>query len=160
MINDMTFNEWMQYKKKHEGQESEIERVDRLKAAFYAIDKCCFNGELNKMKIWYLIPEYTNIDAVGLYTGESVLINRTFYHEHGLDYDVINVLFHELVHAYCDAHSIHDYDDGKHLKAFDDVCRDHGGMSIWVNDKLGYSDTRLNENSLSVIRQELLRRRK
>ena len=101
-------------------------------------------------------------DAAGVYGYNIIMINKDYYERHGIDEDVINTMFHEMVHAACDMKvpekKIKDTDGAFHLLAFQEACERYGGISEYEDAESGYSKTRLPADRMAKVK-DILRRK-
>ena len=156
-ISEMTYEEWKRYKAEKERRITHgAERInsETMYSLLYTIDKYCFNGKLGLIKLYWIPDELAeeNPGAAAMYGYKCIMIKREFFNEHRFDTTFINVLYHESVHAFCDFAGIKDTDGEKHLQAFADACKAHGGECYWSNDIDGYTDTRLTPNSFHKVK--------
>lgn len=136
---------------------AESVKSDELYRIVGALNECCFNNEFHYIPL-YFIPadlEAKHRDSVGLYGYGCIMISKPYYEEHGTDDSVINTLYHEMIHAYCEKHDIQDTDGDKHLEAFADVCEEHGGNCVWENSQYGYATTRLKIKKMKKVKQTM-----
>lgn len=163
----MTYEEWKrlkqeELKRKTHGAEV-IPYDDPLHKAKSAIVKHCFDGAgLYSMLPLYFTPpdlEESNPDAAGLYGYGVIMIRKGYYEQRGLDDSMINLLHHELCHAFCDMKvpekKVHDTDGAFHRKEFAEVCEQHGGLCRYVNSEDGYSDSALTPENMDLVRKSL-----
>lgn len=136
--------------------------------AFNIINKKLFNDELPNIEIDFAENPIEEIqkafgDTEALffpsYNGKPLIIlDLKGAPEIGISTDTIEDLFHEMAHYYCFLHGIKDT-DGKdyeyHNLAFKKVIEDHGGKCGYSDNKIGYSDTELNEKILWKIFDEI-----
>lgn len=166
-IKDMTFEEWKAWKqeelkRKTHGAEA-VPYDDPLYDAKAAVVRHCFD----RASLYYMIPLYytppdleeTHSDAAGMYGYGIIMIKKQYYAQHGVDDAMINLLHHELCHAYCDMKipekKVHDTDGAFHRKEFAEVCEQHGGLCRYVNSVDGYSDSELTPESMELVRKDL-----
>lgn len=120
-MKDLTYDEWKrqkleQEKKRTHGAEK-LPYSDPLHDIQGAIRRYCFNKQLELMPIYFIPPDLKN-GGTGLYGYSCIMIDKEFYEDHGTDDDVINIIYHEMIHAYNDTQGIQDTDGDYHLKAF------------------------------------------
>lgn len=155
-----TYEEWKkrkleeQKRKTHGAEEVQDDGLYFLKAA---INRICFNRALRYIRLYFIPPDLAaeHPDAVALYGYNTIMISKLFFEEHGLDDAVVTAMYHEMVHAYCDAKQIMDTKDEKHLKAFADACVANGGICEYAGPVDGFSDARLTPENLAKVRAEL-----
>ena len=153
----------LQYKLEQEKKITHnAEKVD-IESELYDIQfsllKHCF-ADINF--IWYA-PLYfipadlaeKHTDSVGLYGYGVIMIDKDYYESCGANEEIINTLFHEMIHAYCDLKNIEDTDGEKHLEAFADACDSHGGRCTWVDSQYGYSNTFLTTKNMKRVKKDL-----
>ena len=179
LIKDDSFSEDEKYKRWEELKKEETrvkthgaEAIDLnhpLYDVYIAIREECNGGKIGAgtlptlVYLYFMPPdlEQSHRDAVGIYGYGTIMIRKSFYDTHGVDDDVINNMFHEMVHAYCDMkipeRKIHDTDGEFHRKEFADVCEHFGGVCRYVNAEDGYCDVRLPDDAISRIKQRIKR---
>lgn len=140
----------------------EIPREDPLYSVFQAIRKHCIKGGFPSSMRLFFIPEDEQAEnpyTLGVYKEGIIRINRAYYQEHGIDEDVINTMFHEMIHGFCDCKpfdkKIKDTEGKYHLPAFAEACEANGGTCAFVNTEIGYGNARLTPESLENVRAEL-----
>ena len=164
---DMSYEEWKAWKleeAKRKAHDAEpVDWDDPLYDAKEAIVKLCFGGHLRFLRLYYIPADLAKKkpDAAGLYGYGLIMVSKEYYQTHGLDEDMITLLFHECAHAYCDnpnpERKIIDTDkDGKHLQTFAEVCEAHGAACPF--NGYDYSTPQLTEETLAVIRSRLKER--
>ena len=119
------------------------------------------------VNLYFMPPDLlkSHGDAIGIYGYGVIMFKKSFYDAHGVeDDDVIDNMFHEMIHAYCDMKvpekKIHDTDGAFHRREFADVCERFGGVCRYANATDGYNDARLPEELKKRVRERLTRRRK
>ena len=153
----MTFEEWKEYKMTHKSTFD----FEGVKKAFAAIKNQCFDGKLQDVKFWWMPPawEEKEPELQGLYLVDekAVYIKMSLFDDRDYSNVFMSCIFHELAHAFCAEEGIKDTDGKKHLEAFADVCRAHGGECYWNDEKHGYNDARLKRETLYSIYEEMER---
>ena len=155
-LQKMTFSEWLQRRKDDEKRRThgaEAVNDSALYAVEYAIDRLCFGGTFRHIPLYFIPDDLTksHSEATGLYGYGCIMLKRAYYEAHGIDDSVINTIFHEMVHAYCDRKGIADTDGSRHLEAFAEACRDHGGTCEYESAVYGFDLAALTaENMRSV----------
>lgn len=172
---DEKYKRWKELKKEEEREKTHgAERVDdRIYTLYFAIRDVC-NGDkkgadafptlvnLYYMSDWHL--EHCP-DALGVYGYGVIMVRKSYYDERGIyDDDVIDNMFHEMIHAYCNMKvpekRIHDTDGEFHRREFADVCERFGGVCRYSNATDGYNDARLPDELKRRVRDEIKRRTK
>lgn len=153
----MTFEEWLAAKAEEDKRithNAETVKDQRLYDLESAVLKVCFDKELSLMNLYYIPPDL-DTGAVGMYGARRLMVLKSFWKEHGLDDETISMMFHELCHAYCDANGIKGTDGKYHLKAFAQVCEEHGGTCTFVDQTVGYNEARPTTKTMKRIKKEL-----
>lgn len=157
-LKDMSYAEWKKRKQEQEAQRThnaeKIQPTDSIYDALSAIDKICFNGSIGYMPMYYIPTDLKNRQASGMYGYGCIMIDKPYYRAHKLDDDLLNTLFHEMAHAYCDKHHITDTDHEQHLQSFADVCNTYGADCMY-DMQYGYSIVKIQPPYLKKIRAEL-----
>ena len=140
----------------------EIPQEDPLYSVFQAIRKHCIKGIFPVSMRLYFIPEDEQAEnpyTLGVYKEGIIRINRDYYRKHGIDEHVINTMFHEMIHGFCEYNPargrIKDTEGKYHLPAFKEACEANGGTCAFVDSEIGYSNARLTPESLENVRAEL-----
>jgi len=165
MKEEQDFNTWKKRKEEAERMKTRGAEAapDALYHVFFAIRKNLKTTDgmphlvnLYFMSNWH-VEKYP--DAAGVYGYGVIMINKDCYQEHGIDEHIINTMFHEMIHAYCDIKipekKIKDTEGGYHLPAFKEACERFGGICDYVNAESGYSDVRLSPEIMEKVRKEL-----
>lgn len=147
-------------KKKTRGAEN---APDALYSVYFAIRKNLktTDGMPHLVNLYFMSNWHVenHPDAAGVYGYGVIMINKDYYQEHGTDEAVINTMFHEMVHAYCDMKipekKIKDTEGGYHLPAFKEACERFGGICDYANAQSGYSNARLSPGIMEKVRKEL-----
>ena len=135
-------------------------RVHALYDVAQALDRCCFDGYFKHiLPTFYYIPpdiEAAHSEARGVYipTG-GIMIRRSDYDVHGIDDDMINTIYHEMVHFYDDMKRIQDTKDGDgvyHTAAFAASCQKNGGICWFSNSVTGFSRAALTPETLAAVK--------
>ena len=155
----MSFEEWQKQQEEIEKRRTHgAERIGKKNFSLYdaetAINKVCFDGAFRIIPMYFIPPDLENRESNGLYGYGCIMLNKRYYEAHGVDTDVINTIFHEMIHAYCDRHGIHDTAGEIHLLAFAEVCKKHGG-EVMTRTVYGYSDVKLSAETLAKVKQEM-----
>ena len=164
----VTLNDYEKWKKGKAEQEKRIshgaEQIDLdsdLYRAAMAINIVCFenNAAIRYIPMYYIpaVLAEKHGDSVGLYGYHRIMIDKDFHQAHGTDDAVINTIFHEMVHMWCDIKGIQDTDGENHLEAFADACEEHGGRCEWENSRYGYNLAELTINSMKKVKKEMKR---
>ena len=125
---------------------------DDLHNVVKAINDNCFNKELNRIPMYFMA---TDSSTICLYKNGDLLIDKAYYSVNGISNKLIHAVFHEMLHAFCEAHDIQDTDGDRHLEAFADECERHGGYCTWANSQYGYSLTGLKVKKMKAIKADL-----
>lgn len=140
----------------------EIPQEHPLHAVYNAIRKHCINGGFPSSMRLYFIPEdeqQENPYTLGVYKENTIRINKPYYLEHGIDEAVINTMFHEMIHGFCECkpwdEKIKDTEGNYHLPAFKEACEANGGTCAFVNSEIGYSNARLMPEKMELVKDEL-----
>ena len=136
----------------------EVPDKDPLYAVYKAIRKHCINGGFPPSMHLYFIPDdeqEANPGTLAVYKEFVIRINRKYYQKHGTDEDVINTMFHEMMHCKCYLNNKKDTEKEYHLPAFKEVCEENGGGCSFSNSVYGYSRAYLTPESLDKVREEL-----
>lgn len=159
MNKDMTYEEWLAYKRAEEKRKTHgaEEATDDIYRAVAAIRRVCFGGVLRFMRLYFIPPDLAQSHhAAGLYGYNIIMLSKPYYREHGLDDDVINTLFHECCHAFNDdpnpAKKVKDTEGEYHLPAFRQVAEDHGGRCGYAGPCDGYSMAELLPETMERVR--------
>ena len=122
----------------HYAIESRCEPIfeDEVYFIFSEIDKRYFERELLTIHLYWISQElrqYIHADTIGLYAHGALFLDKDFYKDHGADDEFIKLVYHELLHAYCDRHGIKDViDAGTHTREYMEASLQHGGQ--WSDD--------------------------
>lgn len=140
----------------------EIPPEHPLHAIYKAIRKHCIKGGFPSSMRLFFIPEdeqQEEPNTAGIYKEGIIRINKRYYLEHGTDEYVINTMFHEMMHGFCDCKpldvQIKDTEGEYHLPAFKEACEANGGTCYFVDSRTGYSNARLTPDRLELVRAEL-----
>lgn len=155
-----SYEEWAQQKIEQEKRRTHnAEKVtdESLYAAEMAINKYCFGKELFYIPLYFIPPDIAEKrkNPQGVYGYGCIMIDKKFYEENGVNDDVINVLFHEMIHAYCDLKGIEDTIGSKHTYEFSKVCSEHGGISAYENGFYGFSISTLSAEKMKKVKQRI-----
>lgn len=119
-----------------------------------AIEQQCFEKDLTILGLYY-IPEYFRSKrAIGLYTFRRIMIDKVYHTIHGTNKQMADLMFHEMVHAYCNLNRIIDMDDKKHLQVFADVAEDHGGVVGKYDETYGFTNVYLKDDVYINVKRE------
>lgn len=162
-LKNMDFEEWCQWKreeKKRKTHNAEEITDNAVYSAFFAINDICFKKALYYTPLFFIPPDLTeeNPDNVGMYGYGVIMISKPYYEEHGLDTEFLQTLYHEMVHAYCDAHGITDAKGKKHLAAFATVCEENGGFASFEDEIHGFSKVIIRTEKLDSIKERVKER--
>ena len=171
---DEKYKRWKELKKEEERKKTHGAEYadDRLYSLYFAIRDVCngvkkvSKGFLTLVNLYYMPPDLVSShpDATGLYGYGVIMIRKDYYEEHGIDDAVIDTMFHEMVHAYCDMKipelKIHDTDGAYHRKEFAEVCESFGGVCYYTNATDGYCDSHLPESLKRCVRETFKRKEK
>ena len=152
----MPFEVWMKRKKDEEQaitNGSEKVPGDHPLYKFYnIIRKYCIKDLPKDIPIYFMSDDFIkkNPDRISVYGYGRIMMNKTFYNTHK-DIDILETLFHEMIHAYCDIKKIEDVIGEFHTKEFQRVCEQHGGFAEFSNDVLGYNDVYLREDTIKEM---------
>ena len=128
------------------------------------LDCCITEGMPDFIRCFYIPDSMQNKSpyAVGVCRGKYIFIKKAYYQEHGIDEDVINTVFHEMIHFRCGwtREKIKDTDGDYHLPAYKETCEKYGGMCFYTNEKNGYNNAQLTPESMEKVREIIERRRK
>lgn len=157
-MKELSYDEWKRQKlaaeKKRTHGAEKVLYSDPLHDIQGAIRRYCFNKQLELMPIYFIPPDLKQGNT-GLYGYGCIMIDKEFYEDHGTDDDVINIIYHEMIHAYNDTQGIQDTDGDYHLKAFADACAAHCGRSTWTSSQDGYNAAELNAGTLKKVKAAL-----
>ena len=161
MPDDMTYEEWRANCREREQRLTHgAERIPidhAIYDVFFSIDKICFNRMFNWLPVYWK-PADAPKDSLGMYKDNHIMIERDFYEKHGMDDDVINLMFHEMLHAFCDWKRIKDVEGKYHLKEFLDAAQRHGGAGDVAPNEFGFSNVYLSDNTMKKIKNRIERR--
>ena len=140
----------------------EVPYKDPLHNVYNAIRKHCITWGVPRVARIHLIPgDYLeeHPHTLGLYREKLIMINKGYYQEHGIDEDVINTMFHEMIHFFCDykipEKQIKDTDGLYHLPAFKETCEQFGGVCNYRDSEYGYTDASLTPEKMELVKSEL-----
>ena len=140
----------------------EIPQEHPLHAVYKAIRETCIKGGFpSYMRLFFIAEDEQaeNPYTLGEYKENVIKINKPYYQEHGIDEDIINTMFHEMIHGFCECKpydkKIKDTEGKYHLPAFKEACEANGGTCAFVNSEIGYSKARLTPESLELVRAAL-----
>ena len=153
----MSFEEWLKYKQEEDKiitHGAEPVQGPRLYDLERTVNNVCFDGELRIMNLYY-IPQELDNGSVGLYGYERIMIDKTFYEEHGVDDALINVMFHELCHAWNAMKGEKDTDGEYHNDIFKKTCEDHGGLAHFRDIERGFCDAEPTPDTMTKIKRKL-----
>lgn len=160
-LKDMSFEEWEKYKRERERQiVGDAKRVDinhRLYDIFFSLDRLCYDGMFQFIPL-YWIPEKMKQEhpgAVGLYNSNHIMVDLDYYESHGTDEAVINTVYHELTHCFCDWKHRKDTDGSFHTEAFKAACEETGGACDYVNALDGFSHAYLTPETMELVKERL-----
>lgn len=172
---DEKYKRWKELKKEEERVKTHgAERADDLLYSLYfSICKVC-NGDKTGVEafptlvnLYFMPPDLlkTNMDATGIYGYGVIMIRKSYYDARGVyDDGVIDSMFHEMIHAYCDMKvpekKIHDTDGAFHRQEFADVCERFGGVCRYTNETDGYNNVSLPDDLKRRVKAELEQREK
>lgn len=84
----------------------------------------------------------------------KIFVDAAYWHEERISDRLINLLFHELVHAYCYRNGINDCEEGHyHNLAFKKETETHGGRCGYADDYRGWSNANLSPDALMDVKQ-------
>ena len=172
---DEKYKRWKELKKEEERVKTHgAERADDLLYSLYFAIRDVCNGDKTGVEafptlvnLYFMPPDLlkSHGDATGIYGYGVIMIRKSYYDARGVyDDDVIDSMFHEMIHAYCDMKvpekKIHDTDGEFHRREFADVCERFGGVCRYTNSTDGYNDVRLPDELKRRVKAELKRREK
>lgn len=148
-------DEWRKDRKRAV-QGAELVQDDFIWDTLFAIRKVLFPEYFPYIQLYWL-PADRDRSIKGMYGHDVIFLNREYVEQTDLD-DLIDLIFHEHLHAHCKLNRIQDTDEnGKHLEAFKEECEKRGG-TCGETDR-GYTETHLHPKVKERIINEMGRRR-
>lgn len=129
----MNYEEWKKRKieleKLSTGNSTRIEYNHPIYDVFFVLNRLCFNKMFQLIHFYWMSPEVIKgrPNVLGLYITDRILLLKAYYDEHGIDEDMINLVFHEMVHGYCQYKGIEDMTGAEHNEAFYKSAKCCGG---------------------------------
>ena len=116
-----------------------------LDTVLQAVSNVCFDGKLSYFHAYFMdeekdLPEKTLKEAAGCFFDgfERIYLNRGCFEQ--VDEELVQVVFHELVHAYCWKNNAQDdCIDGYHTEVFKRGCEEHGAECFFGLHGFSYS---------------------
>ena len=146
---NITFEQWQKQLREQErreiGNAKKVNYDHPAYSAFFAIDIVVFDRMFQFIPLYWM-PQKAKEEkpgVIGMYKDNRIMIDKDFYEAHGMDEDFINLMYHEMIHGYCDWKQIEDTKGEKHLYAFAEACLKNGGTCFFIDGKEGFADASL-----------------
>ena len=160
---NMTFDGWQRKRREIErleiGDDQYIDLNNIAYKVFFALDNICFDNMFHFFPLYWMSDQAKEQKpgVIGMYLNNRIMIDKEYFDSHGADDDFIELMFHEMIHGYCDWKRIKDTDGDKHLRGFASACELCGGGCDRTDS--GWSESYLLPGTLAKVKQRINGRR-
>ena len=156
----MSFKEWEKlHKEKQRSLTMGAEEIDLdhpLTDVFYVLNRICFDKMFTYIPLYWLPESMRKPKLAGVYGYGVIMLDKPYYEEHGVDEATINILYHEMLHAYAERKGIQDVDEkGKHTPDFADLTEETGGKGAYNDENEEWNIVYLSRNTMEKVQEVL-----